>query len=145
MVFFFGIGPCPLRTIITKLNPGIIILIAKPFRPRRRQLLRFLKLALIFELSTILGLSVLTGQFFYRAYNNSSHEHLPVSFLAALVMLVLGTQQTAMSFRREKVRLAFGRPTVQEKLRLKVAYSTLTLLLFIAAGVLLVILKSHLQ
>ena len=65
-------------------------------------MLRFLKLALIFELSTILGLSVLTGQFFYRAYNNSSREHLPVSFLAALVMLVLGTQQTAMSFRREK-------------------------------------------
>jgi hypothetical protein len=70
---------------------------------------------------------------------------LPVSFLAALVMLVLGTQQTAMSFRREKIRLAFGRPTVKEKLRLRVAYSTLTLLLFIAAGVLLVILKSHLQ
>ena len=78
-------------------------------------MLRFLKLALIFELSTILGLSVLTGQFFYRAYNNSSREHLPVSFLAALVMLVLGTQQTAMSFRREKVRLAYGRPTRQRK------------------------------
>jgi hypothetical protein len=108
-------------------------------------LLRFLKLALIFELSAILGLSVLTGQFFYRAYNNSSHEHLPVSFLAALVMLVLGTQQTAMSVRREKIRLAFGRPTVKEKLRLKVAYSTLTILLFIAAGVLLVILQSHLR
>ena len=108
-------------------------------------MLRFLKLALIFELSTILGLSVLTGQFFYRAYNNASREHLPVSFLAALVMLVLGTQQTAMSFRREKIRLAFGRPTVKEKLRLKVAYSTLTLLLFIAAGVLLVILRSHLR
>jgi len=107
--------------------------------------LRFLKLALIFELSTILGLSVLTGQFFYRAYNSSSHEHLPVSFLAALVMLVLGTQQTAMSFRREKIRLAFGRPTVKEKFRLKVAYSTLTLLLFIAASVLLVILQSHLR
>jgi hypothetical protein len=114
-------------------------------RPWRRPLLRFLKLALIFELSTILGLSVLTGQFFYRAYNNSSREHLPVSFLAALVMLVLGTQQTAMSFRREKIRLAFGRPTVKEKLRLKVAYSTLTLLLFIAAGVLLVILRNHLR
>ncbi|MGB8537526.1 MAG: hypothetical protein WCD57_13995 [Acidobacteriaceae bacterium] len=108
-------------------------------------MLRFLKLALIFELSTILGLSVLTGQFFYRAYNSSSHEHLPVSFLAALVMLVLGTQQTAMSFRREKIRLAFGRPTVKEKFRLKVAYSTLTLLLFIAASVLLVILQSHLR
>jgi hypothetical protein len=108
-------------------------------------LLRFLKLALIFELSTIVGLSILTGQFFYRAYNNSSHEHLPVSFLAALVMLVLGTQQTAMSFRREKIRLAFGSPSVHEKLRLKVAYSTLTLLLFLAAGVLLVILKSHLR
>jgi hypothetical protein len=108
-------------------------------------LLRFLKLALIFELSTVIGLSILTGQFFYRAYNNSSHEHLPVSFLAALVMLVLGTQQTAMSLRREKLRLAYGRPTVREKLRLKVAYSTLTVLLFIAAGVLLVILRSHLQ
>ena len=108
-------------------------------------MLRFLKLALIFELSTVLGLSILTGQFFYRAYNNSSHEHLPVSFLAALVMLVLGTQQTAMSLRREKLRLAYGRPTVQEKFRLKVAYSTLTLLLFIAAGVLLVILRNHLR
>ena len=108
-------------------------------------MLRFLKLALIFELSTVLGLSILTGQFFYRAYNNSSREHLPGRFLAALVMLVLGTQQTAMSFRREKLRLAYGRPTVKEKLRLKVAYSTLTLLLFIAAGVLLVILRSHLK
>ena len=108
-------------------------------------MLRFLKLALIFELSIVLGLSILTGQFFYRAYNSSSHEHLPVSFLAALVMLVLGTQQTAMSFRREKIRLAFGRPSVKEKLRLKVAYSTLTLLLFIAAGVLLVILRNHLR
>jgi hypothetical protein len=107
-------------------------------------LLRFLKLALIFELSAVIGLSILTGQFFYRAYNNSSSEHLPVSFLAALVMLVLGTQQTAMSLRREKLRLAYGRPTVKEKLRLKVAYSTLTLLLFIAAGVLLVILRDHL-
>lgn len=108
-------------------------------------MLRFLKLALIFELSTVIGLSVLTGQFFYRAYNSSSREHLPVSFLAALVMLVLGTQQTAMSFRREKLRVAYGRPCVKERLRLKVAYSTLTLLLFIAAGVLLVILRSHLQ
>jgi hypothetical protein len=108
-------------------------------------LLRFLKLALIFELSTIFGLSLLMGQFFYRAYNNSSREHLPVSFLAALVMLVLGTQQTAMSLRREKIRLAYGRPAVEEKFRLKLAYSTLTLLLFIAAGVLLVILKHHLR
>jgi hypothetical protein len=108
-------------------------------------LLRFLKVALIFELSTVLALSVLTGQFFYRAYNNSSHEHLPVSFLAALVMLVLGTQQTAMSLRREKLRLAFGVPAAQEKFRLQVAYSTLTVLLFIAAGVLLVILRERLQ
>ncbi len=68
-----------------------------------------------------------------------------MSFLAALVMLVLGTQQTAMSFRREKLRLAYGRPSEQERLRLKVAYSTLTLLLFIAAGVLLVILRDHLR
>jgi hypothetical protein len=58
---------------------------------------------------------------------------------------VLGTQQTAMSFRREKIRLAFGSPSIQEKFRLKVAYSTLTLLLFIAAGVLLVILNNHLR
>jgi hypothetical protein len=108
-------------------------------------LLRFLKLALIFELSTVLGLSVLTGQFFYRAYNNSSREHLPVSFLAALVMLVLGTQQTAMSLRREKLRLAYERPSEQQNLRLKVVYSTLTLLLFIAAGVLLVILRNNLR
>jgi hypothetical protein len=109
-------------------------------------LLRFLKIALIFELSTVLGLSVLIGQFFYRAYDTSSREHLPVSFLAALVILVLGTQQTAMSFRREKLRLAYGRPSAMpEKLRLQVAYSTLTLLLFIAAGVLLVILRHHLR
>jgi hypothetical protein len=108
-------------------------------------LLRFLKLALIFELSTVLVLSAMTGQFFYRAYNNSSREHLPVSFLAALVMLVLGTSQTAMSLRKEKLRLAFGPPSMQDKLRLQVAYSTLTILLFIAAGVLLVILRNHLQ
>ncbi len=108
-------------------------------------MLRFLKLALIFELSTILGLSILTGQFFYRAYNNSSSEHLPVSFLAALVMLVLGTQQTATSLRKEKLRLAYSRPSDREELRLKVAYSTLTVLLCLAAGVLLIILRSHLQ
>jgi hypothetical protein len=108
-------------------------------------LLRFLKLALIFELSTVLVLSFLMGQFFYRAYNNSSHEHLPVSFLAALVMLVLGIQQTAMSFRKEKTRLAFGCPSEKEWFRLRVAYLTLTVLLFIAAGVLLVILRTHLQ
>jgi hypothetical protein len=108
-------------------------------------LLRFLKLALIFELSTVLGLSVLMGQFFYRAYNNASSEHLPVSFLAALVMLVLGITQTAMSFRKEKVRLAYSRPSMQEKLRLKVIYSTLTALLFVAAGVLLAILTNHLH
>ena len=107
-------------------------------------MLRFLKIALIFELSTVLGLSVLMGQFFYRAYNNSSREHLPVSFLAALVMLVLGTQQTAMWFRKEKYRLAFGGPT-EQRLRRQVTYSTLTLLLFIAAGVLLVILKNLLR
>jgi hypothetical protein len=50
-----------------------------------------------------------------------------------------------MSFRKEKVRLAYSRPSVQEKLRLKVAYSTLTALLFVAAGVLLVILRNHLR
>ncbi len=108
-------------------------------------MLRFLKLALIFELTSVLGLSVLMGQFFYRAYNNSSSEHLPVSFLAALVMLVLGTTQTAMSFRKEKVRLAYSRPSVEEKLRLKVIYSTLTALLILASGVLLMILTNHLR
>ena len=108
-------------------------------------MLRFLKLALIFELTTVAGLSILTGQFFYRAYNNASREHLPVTFLAALVMLVLGTQQTAMSIRREKLRLVYGPPSVHEKRRLQLAYSTLALLLLIAAGVLLAILKSHLQ
>jgi uncharacterized membrane protein YqjE len=113
--------------------------------PGRRPVLRFLKLALIFELFTVAGLSVLMGQFFYRAYNNASREHLPVTFLAALVMLVLGTQQTAMSLRREKVRLVFGRPSVEEKFRLRVAYSTLTVLLLIAAGVLWTILRSHLR
>lgn len=144
MVTFFCNPPCPAWTILTKLE-GVSIPFVTRSRPGRLSLLRFLKLALIFEISTVLGLSILTGQFFYRAYNNSSPEHLPVSFLAALVMLVLGTQQTAMSLRREKVRLAYGRPTGQERLRLKVAYSTLTLLLFIAAGVLLVILRDHLQ
>jgi hypothetical protein len=108
-------------------------------------LLRFLKIALIFELSTVLALSVLMGQFFYRAYNDPSREHLPMSFLAALVMLVLGTQQTAMSVRREKQRMTIGPPSVNEKLRLQVAYSTLVVLLFIAAGVLLVILRNHMR
>ena len=86
-------------------------------------MLRFLKLALIFELSTVIGLAVLMAQFFYRAYNNASSEHLPVSFLAALVMLVLGTTQTAMSFPPgEGLRLAYGRPSgKQERFRLKVA------------------------
>ncbi|HXP11479.1 MAG TPA: hypothetical protein VN828_23440, partial [Acidobacteriaceae bacterium] len=78
-------------------------------------------------------------------YNNSSHEHLPVSFLAALVMLVLGIQQTAMSFRKEKTRLAFGCPSESERMRLRVIHLTLSVLLLIAAGVLLAILKSHLQ
>jgi hypothetical protein len=137
MVVFFLNPACPMGTKLTKLSFGLA--------PGRRPLLRFLKLALIFELSTILGLSILTGQFFYRAYNNSSSEHLPVSFLAALVVLVLGTQKTAMSFRREKIRLAYSRPSGREELRRKVAYSTLTLLLIFAAGVLLVILTNHLR
>ena len=107
-------------------------------------MLRFLKVALIFELCTIVGLSVLTGQFFYRAYINSSSEHLPVSFLAALVMLVLGTQQTAMSLRKEKLRLVYGQSSDGVQLRLKVAYSTLTVLLAIAAVVLLLILRNRL-
>jgi hypothetical protein len=116
-----------------------------PQRPGRRLVLRFLKLALIFELSIVAGLSVLTGQFFYRAYNNASSEHLPVTFLAALVMLVLGTQQTAMSLRKERARLAFGQPTEQQRLRLQFIYSTLIVLLFIAASVLLVILRERLR
>jgi hypothetical protein len=108
-------------------------------------LLRFLKVALVFELSAVLWLSVLMGQFFYRAYETSSREHLPVSFLAALVMLVLGTQQTAMSLRREKLRIASGVPSLlAQRLRLQVAYTTLVALLFLAAGVLLVILRHHL-
>lgn len=116
-----------------------------PPPPERLVLLRFLKFALIFELSTVAGLAVLTAQFFYRAYNNASSEHLPVSFLAALVMLVLGTQQTAMSLRKEKTRLAVGQPTRSKNLRWQVAHSTLVVLLMLAAGVLLVILHEHLR
>lgn len=107
-------------------------------------MLRFLKVALVFELLAVVWLSVLMSRFFYRAYDTSSNEHLPVAFLAALVMLVLGTQQTAMSLRREKLRAASGVPTAQKaKLRLRVAYSTLVALLFVAASVLLIILRRH--
>jgi hypothetical protein len=109
-------------------------------------LLRFLKVALVFELSAVVWLSILMGQFFYRAYGTSSHEHLPVSFLAALVVLVLGTQQTAMSFRREKLRAASGRPTgLPDRIRLQVVYTTLIAVLMLAAIVLLVILRHHLS
>jgi hypothetical protein len=106
-------------------------------------LLRFLKVALLLELSAVVWLSVLMSQFFYHAYETSSNEHLPVAFLAALVMLVLGTQQTAMSLRREKLRAASG-VAAKAKLRLRVAYSTLFALLFVAASVLLIILRHHL-
>jgi NADH:ubiquinone oxidoreductase subunit 3 (subunit A) len=86
------------------------------------------------------------SQFFYHAYEISSKEHLPVAFLAALVMLVLGTQQTATSFRREKLRAASGVPTAQTaKLRLQVAYTTLVALLFVAASVLMIILRHRLS
>ena len=106
-------------------------------------MLRFLKVALALELSAVVFLSLMMGQFFYHAYVTSSREHLPVAFLAALVMLVLGTQQTAMSFRREKVRAASG---VQGygTARVRVAYTTLVALLFVAASVLMIILRHHL-
>ena len=107
-------------------------------------MLRFLRVALVLELSAVVWLSVLMGRFFYRAYETSSSEHLPVSFLAALVMLVLGTQQTAMSFRREKLRAASGLPPAQAiRLRHQVAYTTLFALLLVAASVLLIILRHH--
>ena len=109
-------------------------------------MLRFLRAALIIELSAVIWLSVLTGRFFYRAYEVSSNEHLPVSFLAALVMLVLGTQQTAMSFRREKLRAASGVGTAKAtKLRHQVAYTTMIALILVAASVLMIILRHHLS
>ncbi len=107
-------------------------------------MLRFLRVALVLELSAVIWLSVLMGRFFYRAYETFSSEHLPVSFLAALVMLVLGTQQTAMSFRREKLRAASGlAPAQATRLRHQVAYTTLFALLLVAASVLLIILRHH--
>jgi hypothetical protein len=88
----------------------------------------------------------LMGQFFYRAYGAPSSDHLPVSFLAALVMLVLGTQQTAMSFRREKVRRAAGLSApLSQKLRHQVAFTTMVALLCLASAVLLVILRNRLR
>ena len=109
-------------------------------------MLRFLKVALVFELSAVVWLSVLMGQFFYRAYGGASSEHLPVSFLAALVMLVLGTQQTAMSFRRERLRIATGLSTpLSQKLRRQVAFTTMVALLCLASAVLLVILRNRLR
>ena len=104
--------------------------------------MRFLKTALVLELCAVAWLSILMSQFFYHAYITSSTEHLPIAFLAALVMLVLGTQQTAMSLRREKVRAASGETT---QLRRQVAYSTLFALLFVAASVLVIILRHHLS
>lgn len=109
-------------------------------------MLRFLKVALVFELAAVVWLSVLTGQFFYRAYGDFGSEHLPVSFLAALVMLVLGTQQTAMSFRRERLRIATGLSTpLSQKLRRQVAFTTMIALLCLASAVLLVILRNRLR
>jgi hypothetical protein len=109
-------------------------------------LLRFLKVALVFELAAVVWLAFLMGQFFYRAYDTSSSEHLPVSFLAALVMLVLGTQQTAMSFRRERLRMATGLHTpLSQKLRRQVAFTTMVALICLASAVLLVILRNRLH
>jgi hypothetical protein len=109
-------------------------------------LLRFLKVALVFEISAVIWLAVLMGQFFYRAFDTASNEHLPVSFLAALVMLVLGIQQTAMSFRREKLRAASGiQETPDSRLRYHVAHTTLILLLLLAFSVLAAILHHRLQ
>ena len=102
-------------------------------------------MSLVFELSALVWLSILMAQFFYRAYQTSSDEHLPVTFLAALVVLVLGTQQTALSFHRERVRAASGLPTgLPGSLRHKVGYTTVMALLSVAAAVLLVILRHRL-
>lgn len=106
---------------------------------------RFLKVALVFEVSAVIWLSILMGDFFYRAYDTSSNEHLPVSFLAALVILVLGIQQTAMSFRREKLRAASSLPGRDSTLRLRVAHTTLIVLLLVAFSVLAMILQHHLH
>jgi hypothetical protein len=107
---------------------------------------RFLKVALVFEVSAVIWLSFLMGQFFYRAYETSSKEHLPVSFLAALVILVLGIQQTAMSFRQEKLQAVSGLPAHQKsRLRLRVAHTTLIVLLLVAFSVLAAILQHHLH
>lgn len=107
---------------------------------------RFLKVALVFEISAVIWLSILMGDFFYRAYDTSSNEHLPVSFLAALVILVLGIQQTAMSFRREKLRAASSLPDRRDStLRLRVAHTTLIVLLLVAFSVLAMILLHHLH
>ena len=108
-------------------------------------MLRLLKVALVFELSTVAWVSVLLGQFFYHAYDTSSNAHLPVSFLAALVILVLGTQQTAVSFHRERLRAAAGLPAgLPGRFRLQVGYTTLIVLLSLAAAVILVILHHRL-
>ena len=112
-------------------------------------MLRLLKVALVLELCAVVWLSVLMGQFFYRAYGaygSASSEHLPVSFLAALVMLVLGTQQTAMLFRRERLRIATGLSSpLAQKLRRQVAFTTMVALLCLASAVLLVILRNRLR
>ena len=92
-------------------------------------MLRFLKVALCLSSRRSSG-SRLDGQFFHRAYGDPGSEHFPVSFLAALVMLVLGTQQTAMSFRRERLRIATGLSTpLSQKLRRQVAFTTMIALL----------------
>lgn len=107
---------------------------------------RFLKVALVFEISGVIWLSILMGNFFYRAYDTSSNEHLPVSFLAALVILVLGIQQTAMSFRREKLRAASNLAGRQDSsLRVRVAHTTLIVLLLVAFSVLAIILQHRLR
>jgi hypothetical protein len=107
-------------------------------------LLRFLKFALLFEFCAVVFLSVLMGQFFYRAYETSSNEHLPVTFLAALVILVLGTMQTAASFHRERARVASGLPPrLPNSLRLRIGYTSLVALVSLATVVIVVVLRHH--
>lgn len=109
-------------------------------------MLRFLKAALVLEIFAVAWLSVLMGLFFYRAYSTSSTEHLPLSFLAALVILVLGIQQTAMSFRRERLRSALVfPPDPRSRIYSHLANTTFIALLLLAVSVIAVILRHHLR
>jgi hypothetical protein len=88
---------------------------------------------------------MLMARFFYHAYITSSDEHLPVSFLAALVILVLGTQQTAMSLRKERHHAAsLVTGCFSRRIPAKIGYTTLAAVLSVAFLVLLVILQHHL-